>query len=233
MEEKMKILIDDREEQNALITHRLDALQENFEIERKRLSVGDIIFEEKGIAFEIKDVGDFYGSIKNGRIFDQALTLKSNYPNSYIMIVGNWEKLLKSMKTFNQLDAGRVLHICFGAEISLIEKYGIKVVRCDSPSEFSYKLKAICEKSGQCPSPKDIVKLNFTFEQRYISIFTAISNIGAKKAKVIAKKYPNLRCLMTATEEELKELEGIGPKLAKQIMLFIDGKSEGDKDATT
>jgi len=223
-EEKPTIFLDDREEMNSIIETRLEALKEYFVVERKRLLIGDILYETKGIAIEVKSVGDFYSSIKNGRIFDQALNLTSNYKNCYIIIVGNWEKLLKSMKRFNQQEAGAILHQCFGAEISLIEKYGIKVIRTDTPSEFSYKLKAICEKSGECPSPKDIVKLSFSFEQRFASMFTAIAGIGAKRAKVIAKKYPSLKILMTASEKELSELEGIGPKTAKEIMTFIEGK---------
>ncbi|MCX6704754.1 MAG: helix-hairpin-helix domain-containing protein [Candidatus Woesebacteria bacterium] len=221
--DKIKILVDDREEMNSLIAKRQEALEENFEIEKNHLEVGDIVYPEKSLVIEVKDVGDFYGSVKGGRIFEQALNMKNNYANCFIMIVGNWEKLLKSMKRFNNQDAGIVLHICFGAEMSLSVKYGVHVIRCDTPSEFSYKLKSLCEKLGECPSPKDVVKLNFSFEQRYVSIFTAIAGIGKTKAKQIAKKYPNLKSLLTATEEDLKDIDGIGPKLANEIMRFVNG----------
>ena len=38
----MKLIIDDREEMNSIVEKRLESLQKYFEIERRRLDVGDI-----------------------------------------------------------------------------------------------------------------------------------------------------------------------------------------------
>jgi len=48
-----------------------------------------------------------------------------------------------------------------------------------------------------------------------------IKGIGEKNAKILAKKYRNIDSLSQATEEELNEIDDIGPILAKNIYSFF------------
>lgn len=222
------LVIDHREEMNSICEERLESIKknENFVVERAHLEVGDILIKEKNAIIEVKDVADFYGSIISGHMFEQAINMRNNYEGrSFIMIVGNWDKLIKGMKKFNQREAGTIMHICYGAEMSLVCKYGIPVIRCDTPSEFAKKLEYLAEKVGEAPEVKDIVKMNFTYEQRWVSMLTAIQGIGKNKAKAIAAKYPNLRAFVCADEKSLQEIDGIGKKLSAEIMVFINGKN--------
>ena len=90
----MQVLIDDREKDNE----RIDTIQKYYaNTEVARLPVGDIIFlqeDNPSIAFEIKTWQDFIGSIKNRRIQQEVLSMKEQYPYSFVMIYdnGRWNK---------------------------------------------------------------------------------------------------------------------------------------------
>jgi len=48
-----------------------------------------------------------------------------------------------------------------------------------------------------------------------------IRHIGEKMAQVLARQYKDLDRLAAAREEELMQIEGIGPEVAKGIVFFL------------
>jgi Fanconi anemia group M protein len=54
----------------------------------------------------------------------------------------------------------------------------------------------------------------------------AIPEVGPVIAKAMIKKYGTLRAVFSASVKDLIQVEGIGPKKAKKIAEFLDGKFE-------
>ena len=84
----MKILIDDREDNN-----RIEFIKDNDFFKDaivQRLDTGDIVFLQEGdtpdIAIEVKTIQDFVGSCRNRRIQAEALKMKEAYPFSFIVL---------------------------------------------------------------------------------------------------------------------------------------------------
>lgn len=48
-----------------------------------------------------------------------------------------------------------------------------------------------------------------------------IRHVGKTTAEVLAARFPNIDALMAASEEELAEVEGVGPKMARSIFVFL------------
>ncbi len=73
--------------------------------------------------------------------------------------------------------------------------------------------------NGNSLLPKDPADL-----QEYI--LRALPEVGPTTAKAMLKKYSNLRSVFTASAKDLTQVEGIGPKKARKIADFVDGKFE-------
>ncbi len=54
------------------------------------------------------------------------------------------------------------------------------------------------------------------------SVLDGIEGVGKRKQIALVKKFSNLERIMSATEEELASVEGIGPSLAKKIKEYFD-----------
>lgn len=72
---------------------------------------------------------------------------------------------------------------------------------------------------GNGTLPKDPAEL-----QEYI--VRAVPEVGPAIAKAMIKKYGTLRAVFAASAKDLTQVEGIGPKKAKKIAEFVDGKFE-------
>ena len=83
----MEVLIDDREKDDE----RIDAIIKYYgkAVRIERLDTGDIVINQDdnpSIAFEIKTWQDFIGSIKNRRIQKEVLSMKEQYPFSFVIV---------------------------------------------------------------------------------------------------------------------------------------------------
>ena len=61
------------------------------------------------------------------------------------------------------------------------------------------------------------------------SVLTEIDGVGKKKRMALMEKFGTIDKIISATEEELCEVEGIGPELAKKIRNYF---KENIKNAT-
>lgn len=232
--EKVDIIVDYREEQQAIVQKRMEQLQkiEHFNIKVEQLPVGDIYIPSKGAVIEVKEIGDWYGSILNQHIFTQCYNMTANYKNCSVIIIGTLSGLMKGMKGFNQNEFTTISHVCIGAYVSIMEKYGIKVYRAENHYEFRKIVEYIVDKANESPNPKELMRLKPTNEDRWVAILSSMcEGLGTKKAEEVAKYYPNYSVLSARVYtkkkdeliKELKEIKGIGPKLAERLCAFLYG----------
>lgn len=130
---KQIIIQDDREPELQLLA---DLNKTNLEFYRKRLLIGDYILED--CIIERKTIDDFCSSILDKRIENQIEgMLTTNFKQKIIIVIGN----IKDRKV--NIHENCVL----GKEVSLVLKYGIKLLFCEDEFQFLYLLKNIADKN--------------------------------------------------------------------------------------
>lgn len=83
----MLLKIDNREKKSRIKSCEKYFNTHGYSTAVETLPVGDYVFDDR-ICFEYKSAPDMIGSIKDGRVFRQAKTMKQ-YPYSFVIIVGS------------------------------------------------------------------------------------------------------------------------------------------------
>jgi len=65
--------------------------EKGIKVERKSLTIGDIVFGEYCI--ERKDIDDFYNSIYNGRLYNQLFNMSINYDRPLLIVIGELPRI--------------------------------------------------------------------------------------------------------------------------------------------
>jgi len=178
---------------------------------KEQLKIGDIVSEGKNICIERKSINDFYSSITNQRIFEQAKQMCENYDNNYVLISGAFKQLLTDPNIFYAKSS-----VFLGAIASLCEKYKIIVITVENDKQLCYLACKLIEKSGELVDYNPCRQLATT-ESCRISALTAVRGISVKKATALYNKFGSISAICAADVESLCVVNGIGAKLADDI----------------
>jgi Fanconi anemia group M protein len=208
LKEKTIVISDYREKEVNKILENLGA-----KVNVMNLDIGDFVLSER-ICIERKTHSDFVSSIIDGRIFEQAKKLKENFEKPILIIEGY------SNREINE-------NALKGAIASLIVDFGISIINTSNAldtaktiywiakKEQKEEKKAIAFKIGK--KPKDAKKL----QEEIVSSLPGVSNVISKR---LLEKFGSVEKIFTAKEDELKEVKGIGEKLAKKIKKILTEK---------
>ena len=129
----IKFKMDDREPiSNLLISPLVDGLC----LEKIRLKVGDYVCDELGLCVERKQIDDLCSSIMDGRIETQVKKMNEKYEECWVIIVGKMEN--RTSDIHDNCVMGKVL--------SLIIKYGVRVMWVEDEFQFLWCLRNIAGK---------------------------------------------------------------------------------------
>lgn len=217
----MLVQISDKE-QNRIKQAEQYFQQLGCETEVTNLQYGDYIFNNK-VAIEYKTMADFFASIQDNRVFNEAINQAENYDWHYVLIHGNEHERTKCIAMSKQYIPVDLFQ--FHGAIASINRYST-VIECYSPyiNEAFYKMYIQAKKDL---STKPIVKKFPRKDKNVCFNWLAYCNYGisAKKANAIVNTLDlhTLTDLQNLTEEQLLTVEGIGPKNAKSIIGAIHG----------
>ena len=211
-ENKVEIIADDRENRIAKEFSRKE-----IGVVKKRLEVADFVLSED-VAVERKTSQDFVDSIVDNRLFDQLQDLNS-YEDPVILIEGGniYSKRNVSEKAIR------------GALSSVILDYNIPIIWSQGVDDTVEILIQMAEKEQEDQEKEVAVRGNSTgktMEQRKEFIVAGLPGVNTKIARRLLKKFKNVRSIFKASEEELQEIEGLGPKKAKSITSMLDESYE-------
>jgi Fanconi anemia group M protein len=208
VEGKVVIVSDYREKEITKILKNFDSLVKTISLE-----VGDFVCSER-VVIERKSYDDFVNSIINGRIFDQANALKENFEKPMILIEGNSDREIND----NALK---------GAIASLLVDYGITLISTRNPLDTAKTIYWIAKKeqndNKKCLSikvgkkPKDTKKL----QEFIVSSIPGVSRVLTKR---LLEHFGNVQNVFAAEEEQLKQVDGIGDKMASKIKKLLSLK---------
>lgn len=208
----IKIIADDREAKSETVQ-----VLKNFsevEVLIQRLPLGD--YEIDGtILFERKSLIDLTASIKDGRLFRQGIKLASSPIRCAIILEGTAQDLINSKMRREAIQ---------GALVSLTIVLGIPLLRSKNAQETArlmiYAARQIRKmESGaiarRVKRPRGKRKLQLHFLQ-------GLPRIGPERARNMLDIFGSVERVITANQQELMRVPGIGLNLAKKIRRIVE-----------
>jgi Fanconi anemia group M protein len=209
-EKRLKIIADHREMPSGVID---ELVQLGAGVEACQLNVGDFILSDR-VGVERKSVGDFLQSIVDKRLMNQAKTLRETFERPVLILEGD------------NLYSRRDIHpnAVRGALAALAVDMGIPILPTRNEKETALVLLAIARReqlveSREVPVRGEPKGLTLSEHQRFV--VEGLPGVSAVLAKRLLEHFGTVERVMCASEEELKQVHGIGREKAKAIRKIL------------
>lgn len=209
----MKVIVDSRETKE-----RKKKAEEIFDkVEIKQLEYGDYVCGNCGVEF--KTVDDFIGSVKSKRIFKQAIGLKDNYQNHYIIVYGDMsEAIEKTMYIGHYFGVNQYL----GSLASLVQITNVLQVKNLSQA---FKLTKFLFDKCNDGRNRDIAISNEQKKEKnkIISVLMLIGSVNSKRAETMVKELNinTMEDLINIDPNQILKLKGFGEKTVNSITKWL------------
>lgn len=207
-----RLAIDDREWRGALPAAL--AACDAFDIEICRLPVGDYRVDD-ALLFERKTLVDLVASIKDGRLFHQALRLASAAVPAALILEGGARDLASSDMRVEAIQ---------GALLNVSLFIGLPVLRTRNIEETLRTLLYAARQrqvtaSGALPRrgrrPRGKAAL-----QSYV--LQGLPGIGPYRAARLIQRFGSIEAAIAADTNALIEVDGIGPEIARKLRWTVE-----------
>jgi len=181
------------------------------------LAPADYVVSED-YAVERKELHDFFRSIFDGRLFEQAERLAEAYENSCLLVEGDVIKAVKAIQ--NPM-------VFWGAIAKIMADHRISLVFTPDERHTAMFLHSLAKKLQEEKRRKVLVKHKpkaYTLKQMQISAVQSLPLIGPERAELLLKKFGSVRRVFQASKVELLSVKGLGEKTVKKILDFLDAK---------
>ena len=211
LESVIPIIYADSRESNSKVLRELDKLNVNIRI--KSLAVADYQVSDE-VAIERKTAKDFVSSIIDKRLYKQARELVENFNNPLIILEGD-----DLYSGFIHPNAIR------GALASITVDFGIPIIPTRSQEDTAAMIFRIALREQMHERPEIQIRTEkkpLTLREQQQYIIESLPNVGPVTAKKLLEEFGTVKDIICASEEDLKKVEGIGKKIAKDIRKVLD-----------
>jgi Fanconi anemia group M protein len=105
--------------------------------------------------------------------------------------------------------------------------YGIPILSTRNAAETSALLLAIAKREQE-GGAKDFAphseKKPLTIKEQQEYLISGLPNVGGSLAKDLLRQFKSVRNVINASEDELKQVDKVGEKIAKKIKDVVDSK---------
>jgi Fanconi anemia group M protein len=195
------------------------------EVEVRRLPICDFIVSER-CGVERKDVEDFLGSLKDGRLFSQAKEMASAYEKPILVLEGHLPRAMRH--------SGVKPSSVYGAMASLALDFGLSIIPTndlESTSMLIHRLAHREQVEERRPIQLRKVKRSIPLWEQQIFLISGIPKVGRTLAEGLLKRFGTpLRVFEEFERAEvetsksgktrritgpLSEVKGIGPSIVE------------------
>ena len=212
-EKQIKIIADHREYRSPVVRNL--TIKDAF-VEPQQLNTGDYVLSTR-IGVERKTVDDFLQSLIDGKLFDQISRLRDAYPRPILIIEG--EGLLTKRNISH--------NAIFGSIVSITVDFGVPIITTKNPLETA-DLLYIMAKREQRDEKKPIAvrgeKTPMSLREKQQFIVEGLPNVSAVLAKRLLARFGSIKDIVNASDEELREVAGIGKGIASEIAEILNAK---------
>ena len=204
---ELTVYADDRENAVAKKLSRMDLI-----VRKQRLDVADFIVSDR-TAIERKKAEDFVDSVIDSRLFEQVQELQQ-FQRPIIIIEGEG------------LYHHRDIHpnALRGAMATLAIDYGIPIIWSDDRKDTARILESLAKREQEEKDREIAIRgeKSGKNDKEVQEFFVAgLPGVNTKIAERILSHFGSIEKTVNASEEELKDVEGIGDKKASQIRDLI------------
>ncbi|MGC8998591.1 MAG: ERCC4 domain-containing protein [Candidatus Bathyarchaeia archaeon] len=190
------------------------------EVVEKALAPADYVVAED-YAVERKELHDFFRSVFDGRLFEQAERLAKTYENACLIVEGDFVNAVKYVRTPQAF---------WGALSKVMADHGISVVFTPNEEHTAMFLCALAKKLQEEERRKIAVKhkpKTYTLRQRQLLAVQSLPKIGPERAEELLRRFGSVRRVFQASKRELLSVKGLGEKTVQAIIEVLDTKYPG------
>jgi Fanconi anemia group M protein len=204
-----EVVIDQRELDTAIA--RDLSTEEGITTRLETLSVGDYVLSDR-VAVERKSVADFLDTLVGGdrSLFEQVRDLARAYARPVVIVEG--EDLYGERNVHP--DAIR------GALSSLAVDFDASVLRTEDAAGTRDLLAVIARREQETNEREVSVhgeKADKTLGEQQEYVVSAIADVGPVTARALLSHFGTVEAVMTAREDDLREVDGVGAVTAERI----------------
>jgi ERCC4-related helicase/ERCC4-type nuclease len=212
-------IVADQRELDSTIARDLST-REGISTRLETLDVGDYVLSDR-VAVERKSVSDFLDTLVGGdrSIFEQVGDMARYYSRPVVIIEG--ERLYEERNVHP--------NAIRGALASLAIDFGVSVLRTEDESDTADLLTVIAGREQEVDSREVSVhgkKSSKTLSEQQEYVVGAIADIGPVTARSLLSEFGSVEGVLTASEEELMEAEGVGKVTAERIREVVASRYE-------
>lgn len=185
-----------------------------FDLQIKKLPVGDYLVAG-AVLIERKTYADFAISLADGRLFTQAAALARSPLRPVILLEGPRPDRVPDVH----------LHSLKGAIASLAVMWRLPVIRAADPEDSLRMLRFIAGQVRKTPL-QPLTRLGRKpkrQQSRRLFVLQGLPGVGPALASRLLEHLGSIERVMTADEEELMEVGGVGQRKAGRIRELIRG----------
>jgi len=209
----LKVVVDHRETSSNVVRelHKLD-----LELEMQQLEVGDFILSDR-VAVERKTTRDFLQSIIDGRLLEQAKNLSETFERPLLILEG------EGLYTERGIHPNAIR----GTLACITVDYSLPILSTANEKETAKIITSIVkreqkEEKSEVPIRGERKSLTLSESQRFI--VEGLPGISAVLAKRLLSHFGSVEKVMYASEEELREVHGIGKEKAGKIRKVLESE---------
>ena len=206
---KIVIFADYREKETIEHLKKMDII-----LTETNLEVGDFVLSDSRVVIERKTHSDFVSSIIDGRLFEQAKTMKDNFSNPVIIIEGSSNRYINE----NALRA---------AIASLITKFNISLLNTKNSFDTAKTIYWVAKKEQEEDKHSVSIKVGKKPKETHKlqeQIVSSLPNINSVISKRLLEHFGTVEKVFSADEKELRKVKGVGKKLANRIRKILSEK---------
>jgi Fanconi anemia group M protein len=175
------------------------------------LAVGDYVLSDR-VVVERKTVGDFLDTLlgEDRSMFEQVGDAVRNYARPVVVVEGE------------DLYGQRNVHpnAIRGALASLAVDFGASVLFTEDEADTADLLEVIARREQEDDDREVRVhgeKGSRTLDEQQEYVVSAIAEVGPVTARALLEHFGSVEAVMTASEDDLLEVDGVGPVTAERV----------------
>ncbi|WP_430504136.1 DEAD/DEAH box helicase [Haloparvum sp. PAK95] len=218
VDEGVEVVVDQRELDSNIARDlsKRDELTTRLET----LAVGDYVLSDR-VAVERKAAADFVDSLLDGdrSMFEQVGELSRGYSRPVVVVEG--------ADLYNQRNVNP--NAIRGALASLAVDFGMSVLRTEDEEDTAELLETIARREQETRDREVSVhgeKTTKTLGEQQEYVVSSIADIGPVTARSLLEHFGTVEEVMTATEDELEDVDGVGQVTAERIRNVVGSDYE-------
>ncbi|KAI8320507.1 hypothetical protein GQ54DRAFT_298589 [Martensiomyces pterosporus] len=201
-----------------------------FNVVPRTIDVGDYVLHD-GLVIERKSLPDLIGSLRSGRLFNQAKAMTTHYACAALLIEFEVNTSF-SLQAIGGIGADIAVHSINSQLAMLVLAFPrLRIIWSSSPYETVNIFAELKKDAGEPDTDRAVavgqgdqnVQRESVYNQAPINLLQSVPGITLKNYQTVARRYRNFQELCLATKDDLKVL--LGEESATQLHGFLHARA--------